>query len=389
MDHPEDERKILDLSLSNKPTDKFRGFHQFVEKKLMEEKGPNEDDKQTIMSGLKNMVSMRKIGSMLGLSKNEQELRGGYNFVSASNTARNSIRSPRKTLAIQNKSNNNINIIDTEPRKILDKSNVNKTNIKIENLDSKKKSKSLAKIKKDKNYYEKRLNFLRNNLLEKYPSYNSRSFKRLLLSDRDECDQMKEKLEKKSKKTHAEVIDKLRTFAETWKNKSRRIKKTSVYGEFNSYYLKQMIIKGGDDLRQEMIAMQLMKKFNEIFIKENTGCYLSPYDIIATSSDSGFLEFLTDTVPIDNLKKTYKLTLPEIYELIFSDCFETARKNFIMSLAGYSLYTYLLQIKDRHNGNILISSEGHVLHIDFGFMFTTSPGNINFESAPFKLTKVI
>lgn len=53
------------------------------------------------------------------------------------------------------------------------------------------------------------------------------------------------------------------------------------------------------------------------------------------------------------------------------------------------MISYILQVKDRHNGNILVDKErGSLVHIDFGFILDISPANnLKFERAHFKLTE--
>jgi phosphatidylinositol 4-kinase len=58
------------------------------------------------------------------------------------------------------------------------------------------------------------------------------------------------------------------------------------------------------------------------------------------------------------------------------------------TLVGYSLVTYLLQVKDRHNGNIMIRRDGAIIHIDFGYFMSNAPGQgVELEkNVAFKMT---
>ena len=122
---------------------------------------------------------------------------------------------------------------------------------------------------------------------------------------------------------------------------------------------------------------------------------------MVTSDGSGLIETLKNTISIHSIKKdAYTrgwnqkgavFTLHDYFEKLYgspdSDEFIKAQDAFMQSLAGYSIACYLLQIKDRHNGNLLLDDTGHLIHIDFGFMLSNSPGSVGFEMAPFKLSQ--
>ena len=182
-------------------------------------------------------------------------------------------------------------------------------------------------------------------------------------------------------------------FNETSKEQEQRIRKESPFGSMLTWKLMRIIVKSNDDVRQEQFAMQLISQFDQIFKQKKIDMWMKPYEILATGQRCGIIEVATDALSIDSIKKKMgrNSQIVDYFKHQFgstkSRSFKNAKQNFCKSLAAYSLLCYILQIKDRHNGNILIDIQGHIMHIDFGFFLSNAPGKgVNFEKAPFKLT---
>ena len=141
--------------------------------------------------------------------------------------------------------------------------------------------------------------------------------------------------------------------------------------------------------------MQLIETIDLIFKKRHLRLKLTPYEILSTGPDCGIVEFIPDAYSIDYIKKRIAektgrdMDLVDFYRIRFgnpdSKSYKQAIHNLADSLAAYSLVCYFLQIKDRHNANIIISvKDGSLIHIDFGFILASRL--LNFEMAPFKIT---
>lgn len=195
------------------------------------------------------------------------------------------------------------------------------------------------------------------------------------------------------------------TFGEEWAAKKERIRKSSPYGWMKNWDLVSVIVKTGADLRQEAFACQLIQVCTKIWKERNVPVWTRRMKILVTGESSGLIETITNGVSLHSIKRSLTLasiaagtnpkkriaTLKDHFVRAFgepdSDAYIAGAEAFSRSLAAYSVICYVLQIKDRHNGNILIDNLGHMIHIDFGFLLSNSPGGMGFEAAPFKLTQ--
>jgi phosphatidylinositol 4-kinase len=150
------------------------------------------------------------------------------------------------------------------------------------------------------------------------------------------------------------------------------------------------IFKIRDDVRMDTLMIQIIDKFMRIFADAGLDTFMMAYRVFATGAERGVIECIRNARSRHDLgvERREELTALFIrrYGPVWSEGFRRAQRNFVCSMAPYSLLCYLFQVKDRHNANIMIDDDGHIIHIDFGFIFDVAPGGVKFEKSSFKLT---
>lgn len=138
--------------------------------------------------------------------------------------------------------------------------------------------------------------------------------------------------------------------------------------------VKNILIKN-EDIRNDRLAQVTL-----MWISKLSGIQTSTYPVIPTSDKSGWVEIFDDCTTLYDIKYVKQTTIMDyIMEHNPTKTAYAIKTKFIKSVAISCVLSYILGLGDRHLENIIVTNNGELLHIDFGFLFGEDPHGVPSE----------
>ncbi|WKX92902.1 hypothetical protein Q1695_010713 [Nippostrongylus brasiliensis] len=164
----------------------------------------------------------------------------------------------------------------------------------------------------------------------------------------------------------------------------------------------EIIFKNGDDLRQDMLVLQVLELMDNTWKRNQLDCCLSIYPVLPMGTKYGMIgvvpncstifEIQSEGGKVGTAVKSLETTF--INRHIKNSAVSTKRymecvDRFLMSCVGYSVATFIMGIMDRHNDNIMMTHDGKLFHIDFGHILGHGKTKLGIrrDRVPFVLTE--
>eukprot|EP00494_Astrolonche_serrata_P023604 UN23862 len=162
-----------------------------------------------------------------------------------------------------------------------------------------------------------------------------------------------------------------------------------------------VLFKSGDDLRQDMLTLQIFKTMDKAWLQEGLDLRLKPYRVMAMGINEekegvGMVQIVRNSDTINHINQDFDGAWGKenIYKFIAKNAnndeklIRAACENSARSCAGYVVATYVCGIGDRHSSNIMCTTSGNFFHIDFGHFLGhfKKVGSIRRERVPLVFT---
>lgn len=139
-----------------------------------------------------------------------------------------------------------------------------------------------------------------------------------------------------------------------------------------------LILKIGDDVRIDSLALQMMELMDMFWKKHQLNLRMKPYIVLPLRSKVGLIQVSAKAKTLSEINWDYGgSTLASAFSTTSLKAYlhtsstvqnrKNIYRNFALSCSGYCVFTYIFGVGDRHSDNILCTESGNLFHIDFGY----------------------
>lgn len=129
-----------------------------------------------------------------------------------------------------------------------------------------------------------------------------------------------------------------------------------------------------EDVRRDQVTMTVAYWINQM-----TQLHVPTYDVLPLSPSHGWIVMLENTSTLYEIRQQGKTLQNVLLDRLPHLTIAAFRERFAASCAAACVLCYVMGVGDRHLSNMLITEEGHLLHIDFTYILGDDPKYVRTE----------